>query len=96
MSMIKHHPLEKALDRALDGASKVPTMHLARIEASALAAFPYRKPFWKSWTMRVSALAATIILGFGGFMAVQSYQADQRALTADADAFAEALLSESF
>ena len=96
MSIIKHHPLEKALSHALDCASAVPDMPVARIEAGALAAFPYRKPFWESWTLRVGVLAATIVLGFGGFMAAQSYQADQRALIADADAFAEALLNESF
>jgi hypothetical protein len=85
-----------ALNRALDQASPVPEFAAARIQATVMDAFPSHKPVLSSWTMRVGALAATVVLGFGGFMAVQSYQANQRALSADADAFAEALLSESF
>jgi CHASE2 domain-containing sensor protein len=96
MSILNHHPLEKALNRALDQASPVPDMPAARIHATALAAFPYRKPLIESWTARFGALAATIVLGVGGFIAMQSYQSHQKALVADADAFAEQLLSESF
>jgi hypothetical protein len=96
MSVLNHHPLEKALNRVLDQASPVPDMPMAAINASAMAAFPVRSTFMEGWTARIGALAATVVLGFGGFMAVQSYQAHQQALVADADAFAEQLLSESF
>ncbi len=85
-----------ALNRALDKASPVPPMPMERIQDAAMAAFPASKSVMDNWTARFGALAATIVLGFGGFMAFQSYQAEQRALVADADAFAEALLSESF
>jgi hypothetical protein len=86
----------QALNRALNKASPVPAMPMARIEAAAMAAFPTRKPFVMAWTGRFGALAATIVLGFGGFVALQSYQSTQKALAADADTFAEQLLSESF
>jgi CHASE2 domain-containing sensor protein len=84
------------LQNALDQASPVPDMPAARIHAAALEAFLSRKPFAHNWTARFGALAATMVLGFGGFWALRSYQANQAALTADADAFAEQLLSESF
>ena len=92
MTNSSHH----ALNRALHKASPVPAMPMARIEAAAMASFPAPKPFAMTWTGRFGALAATIVLGFGGFMALQSYQSTQKALVADADAFAEQLLSESF
>jgi CHASE2 domain-containing sensor protein len=85
-----------SLESALDQASLVPDMPAARIHAAAMDAFPSQKPFMQSWTARFGALAATVVLGIGGFMALQSHQANQAALTADADAFAEQLLSESF
>lgn len=96
MSILKHQPLEKALDLALDQASPVPDMPMLAINAAAMDAFPSRKPLVKSWTARMGAIAATVVLGFGGFMAVQTYQSHQKAMIADADAFAEELLSESF
>jgi CHASE2 domain-containing sensor protein len=96
MSILNHHPLEKALNRALDQASTVPDMPMAAIHATAMDAFPARRTFMEGWTARIGALAATVVLGFGGFMAVQSYQSHQQALVADADAFAEQLLNESF
>jgi hypothetical protein len=37
-----------------------------------------------------------VVLGVGGFMAFQSYQSHQQNLAADADEFAEALLSETY
>jgi hypothetical protein len=81
---------------ALNNASPVPDMPMTRIHDAAMAAFPARKPLMGIWTARFGALAATIVLGVGGFMALQTYQSNQQALTADADAFAEQLLSESF
>ena len=84
------------LDQALDQASPVPDMPEARIHAAALAAFPAGSSLFSGWSARVGAIAASVVLGIGGFMAVQSYQANQKALVADADAFAEQLLSESF
>jgi hypothetical protein len=96
MSILDQHPLEKALNTALDQASPVPDMPMAAITAAAMDAFPSRKPLIESWTGRIGAIAATVVLGFGGFMAVQSYQSQQKALIADADAFAEQILSESF
>ena len=96
MSILNHHPLEKALNAALDQASPVPDMPSTRIQAAVMDAFPYRKPFLQSWTVRAGALAATLVFGIGSFMALQSYQSYQKAIVADADAFAEQLLSESF
>jgi CHASE2 domain-containing sensor protein len=87
---------QTALARALDHASPVPDMPMASIHSAAMDAFPARKPLIDQWSVRFGALAATVVLGFGGFMALQTYQASQQALTADADAFAEQLLSESF
>jgi CHASE2 domain-containing sensor protein len=84
------------LDAWLDQASPVPDMPNARIHGAAMDAFPRAKPMLSSWTTRFGALAATVVLGLGGFMAVQSYQAHQQAVAADADAFAEALLSETY
>lgn len=91
MSQIEQFSLEAALDQA----SPVPAMPVAISEA-VLAAFPARKPILGSWTARVGALAATVVLGFGGMIALQSYQTHQRELVADADAFAEQLLSENY
>jgi hypothetical protein len=84
------------LDSWLDLASPVPDMPTTRIHNAAMDAFPCAKPMLASWTTRFGALAATVILGLGGFMAVQSYQTHQQAVAADADAFAEALLSDNF
>jgi hypothetical protein len=84
------------LDAWLDQASPVPYTPTARIHNAAMDAFPRAKPMLASWTARFGALAATVVLGLGGFMAVQSYTAHQQAVAADADAFAEALLSDSF
>lgn len=80
------------LDALLDQASPVPDMPLARIHGVAMAAFPQKRAFPVQW----AALAATIVLGVGGFIAMQSYSANQQALTADADAFAETLVSEAY
>jgi CHASE2 domain-containing sensor protein len=85
-----------SLEQVLDHASPVPDMPAARIHAAALDAFPARRSFVSAWAGRAGAIAATIVLGIGGFMAVQTYQSHQKALSADADAFAEQLLSESF
>jgi hypothetical protein len=82
------------LDGWLDQASPVPDMPMASIHAAAMDAFPRAEPLMNSWTARFGAIAATVVLGLGGFMAVQSYTAHQQAVVADADAFAEALLSE--
>lgn len=87
---------QSALGSALDSASEVPHMPMDHIHDAVMAAFPVRKHLLGGWTVRFGALAATIVLGFGGFMALQTYQANQKAVTADADAFAEQLLSESF
>jgi CHASE2 domain-containing sensor protein len=84
------------LEVLLDQASPVPDMPAARIHAAAMDAFASRRPVMDTMVARFGALAATIVLGVGGFMALQSYQAHQKAVMADADAFAEALLSESF
>jgi hypothetical protein len=85
-----------SLEAMLDEASGVPEAPLDAIHARAMAAFPQRKPLLDSWTARLGALAATIVLGVGGFMGVQSYQSHQQAITADSDEFAEALLSETY
>jgi predicted negative regulator of RcsB-dependent stress response len=74
----------------------VPEAPLGTIHARAMAAFPVRKPILDSWTARFGALAATVVLGVGGFMGVQSYQSHQQAIAADADVFAEAMLSETY
>jgi hypothetical protein len=87
---------DKVLSVLLNHASPVPEMPTARIEAAAMAAFPTRRAPLDSWTARFGALAATVVLGVGGFMAVQSYQTHQQTVMADADAFAEELLSESY
>jgi hypothetical protein len=87
-----HH----ALNRALDKASPVPPMPMERIQNAAMDAFVVPKPMMGGWSVRFGALAATIVLGFGGFMALQSYQFHQKALIADADVFVEQLLSDSF
>jgi hypothetical protein len=84
------------LDAWLDQASPVPDMPTARIHMAAMEAFPRAKPMLASLPARFGALAATVVLGLGGFMAVQSYQTHQQAVAADADAFAEALLSDNF
>jgi CHASE2 domain-containing sensor protein len=86
----------KDLQSWLDQASPVPQMPMARIHSAAMDGFPRAKPLLDSWTARFGALAATVVLGVGGFMAMQSYQSHQQAVAADADAFAEALLSENF
>lgn len=88
--------IQTTLGQALDRASSVPDMPIQRIHDAAMAAFPERKPLLDRWSARFGALAATIMLGFGGFMALETYHSKQQALTADADAFAEQLLSESF
>ena len=87
---------DHALARALDQASPVPDMPSTRLHAAAMHAFPIRKPILQTWGARVGVLAATVVLGIGGFMALQSFQASQKAMLADADAFAEQLLSETF
>ena len=84
------------LNHALDQASPVPEMPSVRLHDAAMGAFPGRKLIWQSSSARMGALAATVVLGIGGFMALQTYQANQRAILADADAFAEQLLSETF
>ena len=84
------------LESLLDQASPVPEAPMAAIHARAMASFPAQKPFTQSWTARFGALAATVMLGVGGFMALQSYQSHQQNLAADADEFAEALLSETY
>jgi hypothetical protein len=71
----------------------VPAMPLARLEAGAMAAFVAHNPRRPSWTLRFGALAATVIFGLGGFVVFQSWQSDQKAMQADADAFAEELLT---
>ena len=96
MSLNEKSMAEWALNRALDQASPVPEMPAAAIEAAALTAFRSRKTGFSNWNVRIGALAATVVLGIGGFMALQAYQTQQQALVADADAFAEQLLSESF
>lgn len=80
------------LDARLAQASPVPDMPAARIHDAAMAAFPVRRAFPVRW----AALAATVVLGVGGFMAMQSYTMQQQALTADADAFVEELVSEVY
>jgi predicted lipid-binding transport protein (Tim44 family) len=87
---------QSSLERALDQASPVPDMPRATIHAAAMAAFPSRRPLLDNWGGRFGTLAATLVLGFGAFMGVHSCQPDQSTLSADADAFAEQLLSESF
>ena len=42
MSILDHHPLNKALADVLNHASPVPEMPAARIEAAAMAAFSAR------------------------------------------------------
>jgi CHASE2 domain-containing sensor protein len=96
MTNVKPHNDDEALDRFLDQASPVPELPMAAIHAAAMAGFPARKPVLDVWAARFGALAATVVLGVGGFMALQSYQSHQKTVMADADAFAEELLSESY
>ena len=96
MSSLEHDPDHSDLTRALNQASPVPDMPAERITAAAMDAFPVRKRLFDHWAARFGALAATIVVCFGGFTALQSYQTHQKALVADADTFAEALLSEGF
>lgn len=93
MSILDHHPLNKALAEVLTHASPVPDMPSARIEAAAMAAFDAQLPRRRAWVTTFGALAASLILGIGGFVYYQSWQSEQKALSADADAFAEQLLS---
>ena len=93
MSIIDHHPLNKALADVLNHASPVPDMPAARIEAAAMAAFGAQTAPRQTWVKTFGALAATLVLGVGGFIYYQSWLNEQKALTADADAFAEQLLS---
>ena len=93
MSIIDHHPLNKALADVLNHASPVPDMPVARIEAAAMAAFGAQTAPRHAWVKTFGALAASLVLGVGGFVYYQSWQTEQKALTADADAFAEQLLS---
>jgi hypothetical protein len=88
------HTTDHHLDAWLDQASPAPEAPMATIHAAAMAAYPHQKSFLARWPARVGAIAATLVLGFGGFMAAQSYQNHQQALAADADAFAAALLEE--
>ena len=96
MSNLEHDPDHSDLNRAFNQASPVPDMPIARIFAAAMDAFPVRRRLLDHWPARFGALAATFVLCFGGFIALQSYQTYQKALAADADVFAEALLSEGF
>lgn len=101
MSMDANMWDEDRLDRALDAASPPPDVPSAQIEARALAAFdtqfnPSRKAQMGRWATGLTALAASVVLGFGGFMALQSHSANQQAIATDADDFAEQLLSETF
>jgi hypothetical protein len=85
------------LDLWLDQASPVPEMPMRAIHSAAMDAFPSAKrSVWQGAAGRFGAIAATVILGIGGFMAVQSYQAHEKAVAADADMFAQALLSETY
>lgn len=93
MSMIDHHPLNKALAQALDSASPVPAMPMARLHTAAMAAYDAEMRPRSIWVKTFSALAASLILGVGGFVYYQSWASAQKALTADADAFAEQLLN---
>ena len=93
MSIIDYHPLNKALADVLNHASPVPEMPAARIEAAAMAAFDAQTAPRPAWVKTFGALAASLVLGVGGFVYYQSWQNEQKALTADADAFAEQLLS---
>lgn len=93
MSIIDHHPLNKALADVLNHASPVPEMPAARIEAGAMAAFSEQMAPRHTWVKTFGALAASLVLGVGGFIYYQSWQNEQKALSADADAFAEQLLS---
>jgi hypothetical protein len=90
------HGSSQSLEVLLDQASPVPDAPMEAIHARAMAAFPARKSVLDSWTARFGAIAATVVLGMGGFMGVQSYQAHQQEIAADADVFAEALLSETY
>ncbi|MEN9855777.1 MAG: hypothetical protein RLZZ157_903 [Pseudomonadota bacterium] len=90
-----------ALDRALQAATPPPDMPVAAIHAHAMAAFvaqtqTARPPLFKRAPAQWAALAATLVVGLGGFMALQSHSANQQAIATDADAFAEQLLSETF
>jgi CHASE2 domain-containing sensor protein len=96
MTNLKPLNEDEALNRYLDQASPVPELPMASIHAAAMAGFSARRPVLDVWTARVGALAATVVLGVGGFMALQSYQSHQKTVMADADAFAEELLSESY
>jgi hypothetical protein len=93
MSILDHHPLNKALAKVLVHASPVPEMPAARIEAAAMAAFSAQAASRPDWVKTFGALAASLVLGVGGFVYYQSWQSEQKALAADADAFAEQLLS---
>jgi hypothetical protein len=96
MTNLKPLNEDEALNLFLDQASPVPELPLESIHAAAMAGFPSRKPVLDVWAARFGALAATVVLGVVGFMAVQSYQSHQKTVMADADAFAEELLSESY
>jgi hypothetical protein len=80
------------LDAILNAATPVPEMPSARILEGAMAAFPAKRSFAKGW----AALAATLVVGVAGFMALQTYQAHQQTIMADADAFADELVSEVY
>lgn len=95
MSIVDHHPANKALAAALAHASPVPDMPSARLTAAALAAYDtqFRAQPRSGWVKTFGALAASLVLGIGGFVYYQSWQTEQKALSADADAFAEQLLN---
>ena len=96
MSILDHHPLNKALNTALSHASPVPDMPGDRLHSAAMAAFPssQARPFWGLPVKALGALAASVIVSVGGFASYQSWQTEQKALSADADAFAAQLLSD--
>ena len=93
MSILDHHPLNKALADVINHASPVPEMPAARIEAAAMAAFSAHAAPRHDWIKTFGALAASLVLGVGGFVYFQSWQSEQKTMAADADAFAEQLLS---
>ncbi|GIU67592.1 hypothetical protein [Candidatus Phycosocius spiralis] len=92
MTQISSDPLASLLEQA----GPVPTPPLARIEAAAMAAYKAQNLGRPLWPVRLAALAALVIVGFGGFIAFQSWQtsqSNQKAMQADADAFAEELIT---
>jgi hypothetical protein len=103
MIQTQHHSTETTLDQKLDHAlsfAGTPPAMPDRLQDAALAGFDAhlgrQKISWAMVATSLGALAASLVLGFGGLTAWQSYQTEQASIAADADAFAQDLIEEDF